>query len=84
MRRTKWNATSRTTQSVIRLFRAAPECEKHGGRVLGAAQRGGVRLIYYFAPPDADFVAVDAKNEKENLSDSEKKVLAKILRPFQE
>jgi hypothetical protein len=30
-------------------------------------------VIYYFAPPDADFVAVYAKNEKENLSDSEKR-----------
>ena len=46
---------------------------------------GGVRVIYYFAAPDAVyFIAVYAKNEKENLSDSEKKALAKILRPFKQ
>jgi hypothetical protein len=49
----------------------------------GRAKRGGARAIYYFAPPDTVyFVAVYAKNEKGNLSDSEKKALAKILRPF--
>jgi len=49
----------------------------------GRGKSGGVRVIYYFAAPDAVyFIAVYAKNEKENLSDSEKKALAKILRPF--
>jgi mRNA-degrading endonuclease RelE of RelBE toxin-antitoxin system len=49
----------------------------------GRGKRGGVRVIYYFAAPDAVyFIAVYAKNEKENLSDSERKALAKILRPF--
>jgi mRNA-degrading endonuclease RelE of RelBE toxin-antitoxin system len=49
----------------------------------GRGKRGGVRAIYYFAPPDAVYlVAVYAKNEKENLSDSERKALAKILRPI--
>src|ERR1035437_8729774 len=39
-----------------------------------------VRLV-----PDVDsvyFIAVYAKNEKENLSDAEKQALAKILRPI--
>ena len=49
----------------------------------GRGKRGGVRVIYYFAAPAAVyFIAVYAKNEKENLSDSERKALAKILRPF--
>jgi mRNA-degrading endonuclease RelE of RelBE toxin-antitoxin system len=51
--------------------------------VAGRGKRSGVRVIYYFAAPIAVyFVAVYAKNEKENLSDAEKKALAKILRPF--
>jgi hypothetical protein len=42
-------------------------------------------VIYYFAAPDAVyFIAVYAKNEKENLSDAEKKALAKILRPLKQ
>jgi hypothetical protein len=49
----------------------------------GGGKHGGVRVIYYFAPPDAVyFVSVYAKNEKENLSDAEKKALAKILQPI--
>ena len=49
----------------------------------GRGKSGGVRAIYYFAAPDAEyFIAVYAKNEKENLSDAEKKALAKILQPL--
>jgi len=49
----------------------------------GGGKRGGVRVIYYFAAPDAVyFIAIYAKNEKENLSDTEKQALAKILRPI--
>jgi len=49
----------------------------------GRGKSAGVRAIYYFAAPDAVyFIAVYAKNEKENLSDAEKKALAKILRPI--
>jgi hypothetical protein len=51
----------------------------------GRGKGGGVRVIYYFAAPDAVyFIAVYAKNEKENLSDAEKKALAKILRPIKQ
>ena len=51
----------------------------------GIGKRGGVRVIYYFAAPDAVyFIAVYAKNEKENLSDAEKEALAKILRPIKQ
>jgi hypothetical protein len=51
----------------------------------GRGKSAGVRAIYYFAAPDAVyFIAVYAKNEKENLSDAEKKALAKILRPIQQ
>jgi mRNA-degrading endonuclease RelE of RelBE toxin-antitoxin system len=51
----------------------------------GRGKRGGVRVIYYFAPPDSVyFIAVYAKNEKENLSDAEKQALAKILRPIKQ
>lgn len=48
----------------------------------GSGKRVGVRVIYYFAAPDAVyFIAVYAKNQKENLSETEKQALAKILRP---
>jgi hypothetical protein len=51
----------------------------------GGGKRGGVRVIYYFAAPDAVyFIAVYAKNQKENLSDAEKQALAKILRPIKQ
>jgi mRNA-degrading endonuclease RelE of RelBE toxin-antitoxin system len=51
----------------------------------GRGKRGGVRVIYYFAAPDAIyFIAVYAKNEKENLSDAEKRDLAKILQPIKQ
>ena len=44
----------------------------------GRGKSGGVRVIYYFAAPDAVyFIAVYAKNEKENISDAEKKPLRK-------
>jgi hypothetical protein len=53
--------------------------------VSGRGKSGGVRVIYYFAAPDAVyFIAVYAKNEKENLSDSERKALTKTLRPFKQ
>jgi len=49
----------------------------------GTGKSGGIRVIYYFAPPDAIyFIAIYAKNKKENLSDAEKKALAKILGPL--
>jgi len=49
----------------------------------GRGKSGGVRVIYYFAAPNAVyFIAVYAKNEKENLSASERKALTKILQPF--
>ena len=42
-------------------------------------------MIYYFAAPDAVyFIAVYAKNQKENLSDAEKQALAKILQPIKQ
>jgi hypothetical protein len=48
-------------------------------------KRGGVRVIYYFAAPEAVyFVAVYVKNQKENLSDAEKQALAKILQPIKQ
>jgi len=51
----------------------------------GRGKRGGVRVIYYFAAPDSVyFIAVYAKNEKENLSDAEKQALAKILQPIKQ
>ena len=44
-----------------------------------------MRVIYYFAAPDAIyFICIYAKNEKENLSDAEKQALAKILRPIKQ
>jgi hypothetical protein len=72
------------TWSATRSFRAEAECGKRCGRVPGVAN-AVVRVIYYFAAPDAVyFIAIYAKNEKENLSDAEKKALAKILRPIKQ
>ena len=49
----------------------------------GRGKSAGVRVIYYFAAPDAVyFIAVYAKNAKENLSDAERNALAKILPPL--
>jgi hypothetical protein len=47
----------------------------------GRGKSGGVRVIYYFAPvPDAVyFLAIYAKNEQENLTDADKKVIRKIV-----
>jgi len=51
----------------------------------GRGKSAGVRVIYYFAAPDAIyFICAYAKNEKENLSDAEKQALAKILRPIKQ
>jgi hypothetical protein len=51
----------------------------------GTGKRGGVRVIYYFAAPEAVyFISVYAKNEKENLSDAEKQALAKTLQPIKQ
>ena len=51
----------------------------------GTGKRGGVRVIYYFAAPEAVyFISVYAKNEKENLSDAEKQALSKILKPIKQ
>jgi hypothetical protein len=51
----------------------------------GRGKRGGVRVIYYFASPEAVyFISVYAKNEKENLSDAEKQTLSKILQPIKQ
>jgi hypothetical protein len=51
----------------------------------GSGKGSGVRVIYYFAVPDAVyFIAIYAKNEKENLSDAEKQALKKVLRPIKQ
>jgi hypothetical protein len=79
----KWSATLPRDPSATRSFQGAAECGKPGGRFRGRGKSGGVRVIHYFAAPDAVyFIAVYAKNEKENISDAEKKALAKILRPI--
>jgi mRNA-degrading endonuclease RelE of RelBE toxin-antitoxin system len=45
----------------------------------GHGKRGGVRVIYYFAAPDAIyFICAYAKNEKENLTKAERNELAKM------
>jgi hypothetical protein len=46
----------------------------------GRGKSGGVRAVYYFAPsPDIVYMAdVYAKNEKENLTDADKKALKRL------
>jgi hypothetical protein len=46
----------------------------------GMGKRGGIRVVYYFAAaPDLTlFLTAYAKNQKENLSDADKKELRKI------
>jgi len=49
----------------------------------GARQKRWCARNLLFRCPDAVyFIAIYAKNEKENISDAEKKALAKILRPI--
>jgi hypothetical protein len=47
----------------------------------GGGKSGGVRVIYYFAPvPDAVyFLAIYPKNEQENLSNADKKIIRQIV-----
>ncbi|MEP6716700.1 MAG: type II toxin-antitoxin system RelE/ParE family toxin [Terriglobia bacterium] len=47
----------------------------------GTGKSGGIRLIYYFwATPNAVlFIAAYAKNEKETLSDADKKEIRKLI-----
>jgi hypothetical protein len=83
--RTKWSGILQTTGNVTRAFRAVAVCGRPGGHAPGVGSVGGVRVIYYFAAPEAIyFISVYAKNEKENLSDAEKQALSKILRPFKQ
>jgi mRNA-degrading endonuclease RelE of RelBE toxin-antitoxin system len=47
----------------------------------GMGKRGGVRLIYYFwvGPNAVVLITAYAKNEKENLTDADKKKIRKIV-----
>ena len=47
----------------------------------GMGKRGGVRLIYYFwvGPNAVVLITAYAKNEKENLTDADKKEIRKIV-----
>jgi mRNA-degrading endonuclease RelE of RelBE toxin-antitoxin system len=47
----------------------------------GMGKSGGVRLIYYFwmGPNAVVLITVYAKNEKENLTDADKKEIRKIV-----
>jgi len=50
----------------------------------GMGKRGGVRLIYYFwMESDAVvLITIYAKNEKEDLSDADKKEIRKVVESF--
>ena len=47
----------------------------------GDGKKGGVRLIYYFwvGPNAVVLITAYAKNEKENLTDADKKEIRKIV-----
>ena len=47
----------------------------------GTGKRGGIRLIYYFwvAPNAVFLITAYAKNEKEDLTDADKKEIRKIV-----
>jgi hypothetical protein len=47
----------------------------------GTGKSGGIRLIYYFwiEPNAVVLITVYAKNEKENLTDADKKEIRKIV-----
>ncbi len=50
----------------------------------GMGKRGGIRVIYYFtAEPDLIvFITAYSKNEKENLTDADKKEIRKVVEGF--
>lgn len=50
-----------------------------------SGKSGGVRIMYYFWLDEGSVYMLDiyAKNEKENLSDSDKKILKKIIKELQ-
>ena len=52
----------------------------------GMGKRGGIRVIYYYITRfgSVGLITVYAKNEKENLSDDDKKAIRKIARWFEE
>jgi len=46
----------------------------------GMGKRGGIRLIYYYWVPDAIILLTAyAKNEKENLTDADRKEFRKLI-----
>jgi mRNA-degrading endonuclease RelE of RelBE toxin-antitoxin system len=53
--------------------------------VKGSGKRGGARVIYYYRSSSNVIYMLDiyAKNEKDSLSKSEKKELAKIIRAIE-
>ncbi|MCX6592506.1 MAG: type II toxin-antitoxin system RelE/ParE family toxin [Acidobacteria bacterium] len=52
----------------------------------GTGKSGGVRTLYYYQldPATVLFITIYAKNQQENISDADKKRLAKIVRAFTE
>ena len=50
----------------------------------GSGKRGGVRVIYYLVvePATVYFVTIYAKNQKENLTDAEKKALKAFAKVY--
>ena len=51
----------------------------------GMGKSGGIRVIYYFAvkPNIVLFITAYAKNEKDNLSNDDKKKIRQIVAEFQ-
>ena len=90
--RAKSRMTREEVNSVITLIASNPLCgdviKATGGirkvrfAIGGKGKRGGVRIIYYFYNEDVPvfLLTVFAKNEKSDLTQSESKALAKLVK----
>lgn len=82
--------------ALIQLLAAEPECgdliQGTGGLrkvrfgVGGKGKSGGVRIVYYYCNDTLPvfLLTVFAKNEKDNLSNSDRNALAKVARAIRE
>jgi hypothetical protein len=80
MRETGWRRPSRSTPKLTRSCRAPRAFGKPDGH-FQRWERGGIRLIYYFwvEPNAVVLITAYPKNEKENLTDADKKEIRKLI-----
>jgi hypothetical protein len=57
---------------------------RHAGRGAGSGKRGGIRVIYFYAISAEVILLISAyaKNQKENLSNEDKRNIQRIVEAF--